>query len=427
MKQNQFSVRYPMLLVLLLCASLFRSQLVTEKAEVFFASDKSTLTRNAQKSLDDFLAQLTLNDGCSLRIYGHTDSDGSTDYNITLAQQRCESVMSYMLSKNFDETRIAIAAFGEEKPVSENETDTGKQANRRVEMLVDCRVLQSVIAAATEEIPEEENNMDKLFAILRGEPEVFDIDPQRDTLIVCKGGSKLLFNANSFKLSSADNGKPVNINVREVFCKSDMILQNMTTGKDKMILESGGMLDIAASVDGKSVKLKNGSEYTALIPSDDVDPRMELFDGKRLNSRNKTVNWKQRSVNNFNYYYLPDVLNCQKYIYRNVRCNMWCKMRMRLSGDYRKFMRSQRRVRDISCKTTTQLKKQYKVKTYDQLVEALWKEQFAKYGVVNIEDYWAAVNAEAERKQVEQNQFLMAVQMQMRQASTSSTIPDLVW
>ena len=116
------------------------AQLTTETTSVFFSSDRHELTRESRKSLDAFIAANPFQQGCSFRIYGYTDSDGSEDYNKDLAARRCESVRNYLSVAGAD---AEVAALGEVNPFSDNTTEEGKQANRRVEVYLDCRVRDS--------------------------------------------------------------------------------------------------------------------------------------------------------------------------------------------------------------------------------------------------------------------------------------------
>jgi len=66
----------------------------------------------------------------------HTDSRGTNDYNFRLSDNRARSVMDYIISKGISNTRITSHGYGETKPVATNETDEGRQLNRRVEFTI---------------------------------------------------------------------------------------------------------------------------------------------------------------------------------------------------------------------------------------------------------------------------------------------------
>lgn len=66
-------------------------------------------------------------------VEGHTDSTGSADFNRTLSQARAESVAKYLSSKGVKASRLQPKGFGPDRPIADNATDAGRDANRRVE------------------------------------------------------------------------------------------------------------------------------------------------------------------------------------------------------------------------------------------------------------------------------------------------------
>ena len=71
-----------------------------------------------------------------VKIEGHTDSQGSTDYNIQLSQNRAESVRNFLISNGISPERITAQGMGEGYPVATNSTAAGRQQNRRVEVTI---------------------------------------------------------------------------------------------------------------------------------------------------------------------------------------------------------------------------------------------------------------------------------------------------
>ena len=67
-------------------------------------------------------------------IYGHTDSVGSSSYNMTLSQQRADSVSRYLQTRQVLPQRILTRGMGEDYPISSNDTAQGRSQNRRVEI-----------------------------------------------------------------------------------------------------------------------------------------------------------------------------------------------------------------------------------------------------------------------------------------------------
>lgn len=71
-----------------------------------------------------------------IHVVGHTDSVGSESYNMTLSQQRAESVIGYFASHGVSRDRLVAAGRGESQPRATNDTEAGRQLNRRVEIYV---------------------------------------------------------------------------------------------------------------------------------------------------------------------------------------------------------------------------------------------------------------------------------------------------
>ncbi|MEN7342110.1 MAG: OmpA family protein [Pseudomonadota bacterium] len=69
-----------------------------------------------------------------VEVAGHTDSDGSVEYNQTLSEQRAGSVAAYLRNQGIINERIITIGQGELRPVADNNSAAGKQANRRVEL-----------------------------------------------------------------------------------------------------------------------------------------------------------------------------------------------------------------------------------------------------------------------------------------------------
>jgi len=103
---------------------------------VFFDFDKFNLRSESFVELDRVVQLLKENPGIEIEMSAHTDSKGADDYNYRLSDDRARSVREYIVSKGIDEKRIVSQGYGETKPVSTNETDEGRQLNRRVEFKI---------------------------------------------------------------------------------------------------------------------------------------------------------------------------------------------------------------------------------------------------------------------------------------------------
>jgi OOP family OmpA-OmpF porin len=115
---------------------------------VNFDFDKSTLTVNAKTILDDVAAALVARSDIGFEIGGHTDAKGSDEYNQKLSERRAKSVLDYLAKKGVDKKRMTSKGYGEAMPVADNETDEGRELNRRVELRVTAGVAGAAPAAA---------------------------------------------------------------------------------------------------------------------------------------------------------------------------------------------------------------------------------------------------------------------------------------
>jgi outer membrane protein OmpA-like peptidoglycan-associated protein len=69
-------------------------------------------------------------------ILGHTDSDGTDEYNQDLSDRRAKAVLQYLVNHGVEKKRLSAKGLGESKPIADNESDQGKEKNRRVEFLI---------------------------------------------------------------------------------------------------------------------------------------------------------------------------------------------------------------------------------------------------------------------------------------------------
>jgi OOP family OmpA-OmpF porin len=103
---------------------------------ILFDSGSDKIKGESYKTLADIGALLTENPTLRLSIEGHTDSDGTDEYNMTLSQKRAESVRNYLIANyKIAADRLESKGWGESKPIDKNDTPEGKANNRRVELV----------------------------------------------------------------------------------------------------------------------------------------------------------------------------------------------------------------------------------------------------------------------------------------------------
>ncbi|MFA5982927.1 MAG: OmpA family protein [Methylococcaceae bacterium] len=110
--------------------------LVLTLGDVLFATGKAQLTAGASNNLFKLTTFLNENTDRNILIEGHTDSVGSEDMNLRLSLRRADAVTGFLARNGVDRLRITTKGYGELYPVASNDNATGRQLNRRVELIV---------------------------------------------------------------------------------------------------------------------------------------------------------------------------------------------------------------------------------------------------------------------------------------------------
>ncbi len=120
-------------------ASVQRTQdvlAVTFKSDVLFDFNSSTLKPGALSELDRVAQVLNRYPETRITVEGHTDSVGSIQYNQQLSERRAQSVKDALVGRGVNPARIDTVGYGETRPIASNETEAGRQLNRRVTILI---------------------------------------------------------------------------------------------------------------------------------------------------------------------------------------------------------------------------------------------------------------------------------------------------
>ena len=114
-----------------------RGMVITLSGSILFASNQSVLLPSAQVKLNDVATSLTQQDADSkITVEGHTDSQGTPEYNQDLSQRRAQSVRDYLVSRGMAADRVTAEGFGLTRPIADNSSPEGRANNRRVEIVV---------------------------------------------------------------------------------------------------------------------------------------------------------------------------------------------------------------------------------------------------------------------------------------------------
>ena len=234
---------------------------------VLFDSDSHEISASAEAGLLDALSQFAYIR--SLRIEAHTDADGSDAYNEALAQRRLNSVESLLANKGYTVTQKG--AHGEDSPIADNETEDGKQQNRRV--LVRFEGDRELLT------------MEDIYEEMMPNMQSHCIDNTKDTMLVAKSGTVMYIPAYSFKVTNHDDC--IELRLREALDLTDMMTMNMHTGSDGTMLESGGTVYLEAYLNGNRIPDELEKEMTIYFPTNRTENDMLAFaseeDGEDMN------------------------------------------------------------------------------------------------------------------------------------------------
>jgi outer membrane protein OmpA-like peptidoglycan-associated protein len=109
--------------------------MVMTLSDVLFDTAQATLKPGADRAVDRLAQFLKDSPGTHVLIEGHTDSVGSDDYNVALSERRAQAVADALTARGVSADRIQTKGLGKSYPVATNDTQAGRQQNRRVEIV----------------------------------------------------------------------------------------------------------------------------------------------------------------------------------------------------------------------------------------------------------------------------------------------------
>ncbi len=121
--------------------------------KVYFDTNKSRIQPRSFNLLDQVASIIQANAQLRIRIEGHTDAQGNQASNVKLSQDRADAVLLYLSKRGVDPARLVSAGYGPLKPVADNKTKAGREANRRVEF--------HVVEAEPAAKPDDKDDADK--------------------------------------------------------------------------------------------------------------------------------------------------------------------------------------------------------------------------------------------------------------------------
>jgi len=113
--------------------------LVRFESDILFAVDSAVLSDTARSSLDAAAEVFVEYPKTAIIAQGHTDSSGSEEHNQALSERRASAVMNDLIGRGIDASRITAVGYGEGAPIASNDMSSGREANRRVDLLLKAK------------------------------------------------------------------------------------------------------------------------------------------------------------------------------------------------------------------------------------------------------------------------------------------------
>jgi hypothetical protein len=420
------------ILFLLSVFSTAYSQSQIKKLDVHFDNGAYQLTSVADSQLSDLFNSLSNYTIKKISIAGHTDNQGDKNYNQLLSENRSNRVRQFFLDKGIEFSKIETSSFGLDMPISNNKSEIDKLKNRRVEISIylEDKIISTpiekpskIISVEPAKVSETYSSLNQLMAKLQKPPRCFTINNNRDTTLVGNNGSVLYIKANSFNKKLG----VVNIYLKESIELSDMLLDGLTTTSDNKILESGGMIKTSAKdINGNDLELEKNKSIVVLIPSENPNAAMQLFDGDSVKGK---LNWKLNAgkldnTRDYNYpkkELLYNSKSCSNDEVKEINKLMNNAISKDTIGTKVKTVANLFRISDIlqdsrevafNCESLKKYYKKYKVTNPKDLYNEIKKEQtlllYKEYGVNNEEQLYIKmkeVNAIYEQTKKQQETF----------------------
>ncbi len=109
---------------------------ITFDSGILFATNSSTLQPGAKTNIDKLAIILKKYPDTNILVTGHTDSDGTEQYNQSLSEKRARAVSDYTEMQGVSSSRFSVVGLGEKEPIASNDNEDGKLSNRRVEIAI---------------------------------------------------------------------------------------------------------------------------------------------------------------------------------------------------------------------------------------------------------------------------------------------------
>lgn len=267
---------------------------------IYFDYGKHDIRDGEHKTLNDLIDTIKLLKDYSLKLTGNTDADGTNSFNQTLSENRIQAVKDFLIKKGISESNIKATAWGEMKPISDNQTENGKQQNRRVDIYIE-KLTPSVVEKKFPFEKDKKYAISRLYKELDPQMQNFEIETGKESTIVGTKGTLIHISANAFDVPDKS---AVKIKLKEAYTYGDIISQNLTTNSNKDILQTDGMVYLEATYNGSSIKPKE--DLFLMMPrklsNSNQENDMQFFKGER-NIKTNAINWTVPEKPNFSFFF----------------------------------------------------------------------------------------------------------------------------
>ena len=107
-----------------------------ERGRIRFEPGRASINPDSAGLLDRLIETAMRCPGVEIEIAGHTDTDGEDAYNQALSEKRAQAVADFLVKAGLPASRFRAVGYGSTQPIAGNDTDQGKEQNRRIEFLV---------------------------------------------------------------------------------------------------------------------------------------------------------------------------------------------------------------------------------------------------------------------------------------------------
>ncbi len=250
---------------------------------VYFQYDSYKLDEKYQAQLDSMIGIFTDYPAYYVEVFGHTDSVGSTAYNLLLSKERARQVVYYLVDQGVDLERIVYEGLGTFKPVASNRTFAGRRQNRRVDIAVvfSTETVDPVYKPRPAVTDASQTGPSRPVAapidtVLMADYETFFINPQIKTVIIAPQGTHIIVPAGTFDTDETE----IEMTVGELYSRRDMIAASMTTLSRDGTLEAAGMFTFSALDGPRAAKITDGAAFQIQLPSTRRDANMSVYAGR---------------------------------------------------------------------------------------------------------------------------------------------------